>query len=307
MIYHLFLLLILFSSLVNAQENYKNLWNEVQEFEKDNLPKSALKVVNNIYAKAEATKNSPQIIKALFYKSKFSLALEEDAQLKIINQFKKQIDKSSFPTKNVLENVLANLYWQYFNQNRWKFYQRTKTSNKINENDFRTWDLDTLFAEIQSYYQKSLANGLLLQQTDISEFSDILHIAKGSKEYRPTLFDFLAHNALKFYKTSETNITKPAYQFKINNPKMISDATTFSKINLITKDNLSLQLNALKIYQELLNFHLKNNNLKALAMVDLERLNFVNQHATFNDKEQLLLQTLKSTENNYKKHEVAGL
>ncbi|MDO6813097.1 alpha-2-macroglobulin family protein [Tenacibaculum soleae] len=302
-----FLLLILFSSLVNAQDNYKNLWDEVQKFEKDNLPKSALKVVNIIYAKAEATKNSPQIIKALFYKSKFSLTLEEDAQLKIINQFKEQIDKSSFPTKNILENVLANLYWQYFNQNRWKFYQRTKTSNKIDENDFRTWDLDTLFAEIHSYYQKSLANGLLLQQADIYEFSDILHTAKNSKKYRPTLFDFLAHNALKFYKTSETNITKPAYQFKIDSPKLISDAGRFSTINLTSKDAISLQLNALKIYQELLSFHLKNNNLKALATVDLERLNFVNQHATLNNKEQLLLQTLKSAENNYNKHEVAGL
>lgn len=302
-----FLLLILFSSLVNAQENYKTLWNKVQEFEKDNLPKSALKVVNIIYAKAEATKNSPQIIKALFYKSKFSLALEEDAQLKIINQFKKQIDKSSFPTKNVLENVLANLYWQYFNQNRWKFYQRTKTSEKIDENDFRTWDLDTLFAETHSYYQKSLANGLLLQQADIYEFSDVLHTAKNSKEYRPTLFDFLAHNALKFYKTPETNITKPTYQFKIDNPKLISDAGSFSTINLTSKDAISLQLNALKIYQELLSFHLKDNNLKALATVDLERLNFVNQHATFNDKELLLLKTLKSAENNYKKQEIAGL
>ncbi|WBX71882.1 alpha-2-macroglobulin family protein [Tenacibaculum retecalamus] len=302
-----FLLLILFSSIIHAQENYKNLWDEVQKFEKDNLPKSALKVVNIIYAKAEVAKNSPQIIKALFYKSKFSLTLEEDAQLKIINQFKEQIDKSSFPTKNVLENVLANLYWQYFNQNRWKFYQRTKTSEKIDENDFRTWDLDTLFAEIHSYYQKSLANGLLLQQTDVSEFSDILHIAKGSKEYRPTLFDFLAHNALKFYKTSETNITKPAYQFKIDNPKLISDTGSFSTINLTSKDTVSLQLNALKIYQELLSFHLKGNNLKALATVDLERLNFVNQHATFNDKEQLLLRTLKSAENNYKKQEIAGL
>ncbi|WP_275315178.1 MG2 domain-containing protein [Tenacibaculum bernardetii] len=301
------LLLILFSSVIHAQENYKNLWDEVQKFEKDNLPKSALKVVNIIYAKAEATKNSPQIIKALFYKSKFSLTLEEDAQLKIINQFKEQIAKSSFPTKNVLENVLANLYWQYFNQNRWKFYQRTKTSEKINENDFRTWDLDTLFTEIHSYYQKSLANGLLLQQTDVSEFSDILHTAKSSKEYRPTLFDFLAHNALKFYKTPETNITKPAYQFKIDNPKLISDAVSFSTINLTSKDTVSLQLNALKIYQELISFHLKNNNLKALATVDLERLNFVNQHATFNDKHELFLKTLKSTENNYKKQEIAGL
>ena len=301
------LLLILFSSLLNAQENYKNLWKEVEGFEKNNLPKSALKVVNIIYIKAEAAKNSPEIIKALFYKSKFCLTIEEDAQLKIINQFKVHINKSSFPTKNVLENILANLYWQYFNENRWKIYQRTKTSEKINKVDFRTWDLDTLFTEIHTYYQKSLESGLLLQQTDISEFSEILHTAKGSKEYRPTLFDFLAHNALKFYKTSETNITKPAYQFKIDNPKLISDAASFSTINLTSKDTISLQLNALKIYQELINLHLKNNNLKALVTVDLERLNFVNQHATFHDKQQLLLKTLKTAKNSYNKQDVAGL
>ena len=85
------------------------------------------------------------------------------------------------------------------------------------------------FAEIHTYYQKSLENGLLLQQTDIHQFNDILHTSKGSKEYRPTLFDFLAHNALSFYKTSETNITKPAYQFKIDNPELIKDVSIFLK------------------------------------------------------------------------------
>lgn len=303
----LLFMITLFSTTLNAQENYKSLWKQVQEFEKQNLPKSALKVVNTIYAKAEVAQNAPQIIKSLFYKSKFSLTLEEDAQLKIINQFKEHINKSSFPTKNVLENILANLYWQYFKENRWKFYQRTKTSDKVNKNDFRTWDLDTLFAEIHAYYQKSLENGLLLQQTDINKFNDILYTSKDSEKYRPTLFDFLAHNALNFYKTSETNITKPAYQFKIDTKNLISDASAFSKINLKTKDSLSLQFNALKIYQELLNFHLKNGNLDALVDVDLERLNFINQHATFQNKEQLFLQTLKTSEKKYQTNKVSGL
>jgi hypothetical protein len=245
----LLFMITLFSTTLNAQENYRNLWKQVQEFEKQNLPKSALNIVNTIYAKAEVAQNAPQIIKSLFYKSKFSLTLEEDAQLKIINQFKEHINKSSFPTKNVLENILANLYWQYFKENRWKFYQRTKTSDKINQNDFRTWDLDTLFAEIHTYYQKSLENGLLLQQTDINKFNDILYTSKDSEKYRPTLFDFLAHNALSFYKSSETNITKPAYQFKIDAKNLIDDASTFSKINLKTKDAFSLQFNALKIYK----------------------------------------------------------
>ncbi|MCD8399664.1 alpha-2-macroglobulin family protein [Tenacibaculum finnmarkense] len=303
----LLFMITIFSGALNAQENYNGLWEDVAKLEQQNLPKSALKVVETIYAKADVSKNSPQIIKALFYKSKFSLTLEEDAQLKIINQFKIHIDKSSFPTKNVLENVLANLYWQYFNQNKWKFYNRTKTSEKVDTIDFRTWDLDTLFAEIHTHYQKSLENGLLLQQTDIREFSDILYIVQGSKEYRPSLFDFLAHNALDFYKTSETNITKPSYQFKIDNSELIGTAKKFTQLNLVTKDATSLQFNALKIYQELINFHLKNKNLKALATVDLERLNFVNSHAIFNDKQDLFLQTLKSSEEKQQKNATSGL
>lgn len=300
-------MITIFSGALNAQENYNGLWEDVAKFEQQNLPKSALKVVETIYAKADVAKNSSQIIKALFYKSKFSLTLEEDAQLKIINQFKIHIDKSSFPTKNVLENVLANLYWQYFNQNKWKFYNRTKTSEKVDNIDFRTWDLDTLFAEIHTYYQKSLENKTALQQTDIREFKDILYIVQGSKEYRPSLFDFLAHNALDFYKTSETNITKPNYQFKIDNSELIGTAKKFTKIKLVTKDATSLQFNALKIHQELINFHLKNKNLKALATVDLERLNFVNNHAIFNDKQDLFLQTLKSSEEKQQKNATSGL
>ena len=197
--------MILFFSTTNAQENYNDLWEKVQRLEVENLPKSALKIVDDIYAKAEKNNNAPQIVKTLFYKSKFGLVLEEDAQLKIINDFKSHINKSEFPTKNVLENVLANLYWQYFNQNRWKFYQRTKTSKKVDTTDFRTWDLDTLFEEIHTYYKSSLKEKLLLQKVDVHQFKDILHVVKGSKEFRPTLFDFLAHNALQFYKTSENN------------------------------------------------------------------------------------------------------
>ncbi|WP_299012215.1 hypothetical protein [uncultured Polaribacter sp.] len=65
------------------------------------------------------------MIKSLLYQKKFALTLEENAQLKVITNFKKHIAKSNFPTKNVLQNILANLYWQYFTQNRYKFYRRT--------------------------------------------------------------------------------------------------------------------------------------------------------------------------------------
>ena len=241
-------MVLLFSSYTHAQKpTYDQLWLEVEMHELEGLPKSALKVVEQISAQANKDENHPQAIKTMLFKSKFALELEDEAQLKIINDFIQQIEVSSFPVKNILESILADLYWQYFQQNRWRFYNRTKTSEKINENDFRTWDLETLFEEIHIHFQQSLSSGLLLQLEPLEKYSALLTEQKNSKLYRPTIFDFLSHNALDFYKTNETHINKPAYKFEINNLDYISDAKTFSSLNITSEKkfcyNKSIELN----------------------------------------------------------------
>lgn len=306
--YTVFLMIILFANFSQAQtSNYENLWSQVEKFEIDGLPKSALKIVEDIAKQATKDKNEPQLIKTMLYKGKFALVLEEDAQLKIINDFKSEIEKRSFPTKNILQSMLANMFWQYFNQNRWQFYNRTKTEEKVNAIDFRTWDLQTLFNEIHLHYQNSLQNGLMLQLEPLGNYDAILSLKKDSKIYRPTLFDFLNQEALRFYKTNETNITKPAYKFEIDNPEFLGDISTFQSIEISSKDSTSLQLNALKIYQNLIKFHAKDKEPFALADVNIERLKFVNEYGRFSDKESLLLQALKTEAENLKDHEVSGL
>ncbi|TXD46648.1 MG2 domain-containing protein [Polaribacter sp. IC073] len=301
------LLTTFFSLTTNSQNNFEKLWIEVEKLEVDNLPKSALEIVEKIYVKANKEENSPQIIKALFYKSKFSLILEEDAQLKVIHQFKHHISKSKFPTKNVLENVLANLYWQYFTQHKYQFYNRTATKNKVNSGDFRTWDLNTLFKEIQYYFNASLANESKLQKITIGAFQEILQLQKENKTYSPTLYDFLANNALNFYKSSETSIVRPSYKFTIDHVDYINNASIFSTIKITSKDRISLQLNALKTYQKLIKFHIKEGNKNALAAVDLERLHFVKNNATIRNKEELFLKTLENARKNNIDHESSGL
>ncbi|MGK0252960.1 MAG: hypothetical protein ACI9OE_000416 [Mariniflexile sp.] len=303
-----FLTIILLSNFSNGQNlEYNALWKTAEQHEVEGLPKSALKVVEQIYLLAKKDENAPQLIKTMLFKSKFALGLEEDAQLKIINDFKSEIANSTFPSKNMLESILANLYWHYFNQNRWQFYNRTKTENKVDIEDFRTWDLQTLFAEIDVHYKNSLQNGLMLQLEPLNTYDALLNLQKDSKIYRPMLFDFLNHNALDFYKSSETTITKPAYKFEIDNPEFLGDAFTFSKLKIASKDSTSLQLNALKIYQNLIQFHLKDKDPFALADVNIERLQFANQYATFSDKESILLMALKIESDILKQHEVSGL
>ncbi|WP_223032939.1 alpha-2-macroglobulin family protein [Hanstruepera marina] len=287
--------------------SYDKLWKQVDKLESEGLPKSALELVEQISQQAKTEQNEPQYIKSLLFKSKYALILEEDAQLTIINDFKAQIANSQAPTQNVLENMLATMYWQYFQQNRWKFYNRTNTSEKVDETDFRTWDLETLFAEIQLHYQNSLQNGLILQQTKLEDYAVIINEQKNSKQFRPSLFDLLAHNALEFFKTDENSITKPAYKFEIDNLDYLSDANAFSRLKLSSKDSTSLQLQALKIYQDLIQFHLKNSSPEALVDVDINRLQFVSQHATFSNKEDVLLQTLKASRNFYGSQPVSGL
>ncbi len=307
------LAIVLFSTISYAQQRYDNyfkLWEEVQQFETNKLPKSALVVVERIYAKAKNEGNSPQITKVLLYKSKYALILEEDAQLNIINSFKNEISTAEFPTKNILESVLANLYWQYFQQNRYKFYNRTKTTEKVDVADFRTWDLQTLFKEIHHHFQSSLRNGLVSQQTDLLKFNAILELQKDSKKYRPTLFDFLSHNALDFYKTSETSISSPAYKFELTKDDFFAHIKFSGDKSYrfqTEKDSLSLQLNALKIYQNLIAFHKRNNNSDALVTVVLERLKFVKKHATFSDKDDLFLTMLKELKEAHKSAEASTL
>ncbi|QNK77587.1 alpha-2-macroglobulin [Winogradskyella sp. PAMC22761] len=291
--YIILLMIICFAFFSNAQNKEENQWKEVDQLEKKGLTKSASDLVETIYNNALEENNKKQRIKALLYTSKYMLVLEEDAQFNIVNRFKNEINRiNDTTTKQLLENMLATMYWQYYRDNRHQFYNRSKTTNKTSA-DFRTWDLETLFNEIHTYYQHSLQNDLLLQKAPLTDYSTLLNEVKNSKEYRPTLYDLLSHNALKFYKTDENGITQPANKFTIDNDAFIADSKIFTTVNLASKDTLSLQRNALKIYQNLLQFHSKNSTSKAYITVDIERLNFVFKHATFKNKEELLLKSLK--------------
>ena len=106
-------LLIIFCAMISQAQNnsYSKLWDKVEAFEVEGLPKSALTIISEIETLAKKDNNQKQLIKTLLFKSKFALILEEDAQLSVITGFKEAISKSKSPEKNVLQNMLATLYY----------------------------------------------------------------------------------------------------------------------------------------------------------------------------------------------------
>ena len=114
-----------------------------------------------------------------------------------------------------MEAVLANWYWQYFQHNRWRFMNRTATAVPPGK-DFTTWDLPRLFAEIGKHYTTALSAGDTLKQIPIAQYNDLLEKGTLPDAYRPTLYDFVVHEALAFYSSGEQAAAQPEDAFELS-------------------------------------------------------------------------------------------
>src|SRR5690606_32412568 len=182
--------------------------------------------------------NDPQIIKALLFKMTLQQNIEENASENSITQFEEEITGQKGAAKSILQSITAQMYWNYFQQNRYKFYSRTNTVN-FDKKDIATWTLDDLHQKISALYLASLKENDLLKKTLLSTFDPI--ILKGNVRYlRPTLFDLLAHRALDYFKNDERNISRPAYAFEINDAKAFAPLNEFIQHPFKTEDTASL-------------------------------------------------------------------
>ncbi len=278
--------------------NYEPLWQDVQKAENEGLPETALKKVNEIYAKAKTDKNDGQAIKALIHQIKFADYKEDNVLAQNILKVEKELQTTSGTAKLVLHSMLGEMYWRYYQNNRWKFADRSKTVN-IQLDDIETFSLDKIIEVTMEHYVASCQLSVDSKNNELrtSNFEPILNQGntKG-KNLRPTLFDFLVHRALDFFKSEEPDVTKPAYAFTVNQEDFLGNAETFAKLKIETKDSLSTKFYALTLLQELTKFHLADKTPDALVEVDLERLEFVKQYATFPTKSDLYLKALISLE-----------
>src|SRR5437868_11008654 len=130
--------LIALHTLAQSQPDYKKNWKKVQALEDKGLPKSALAEVMNIYKMATKDNNEPQVIKTYIYQIKYRSQIEEDNQEKNIAFVDSLIQKTKAPAKNVLQSIQADMYWNYLEDNRWKFNERTRLADDRSK-DIATW------------------------------------------------------------------------------------------------------------------------------------------------------------------------
>ena len=272
---------------------YKELWFTVDSLINIGQPKTALEAVLVIYEKAKTENNSPEFIKSVLYKMRLKAAFEENHFVKSIAELEAEIKATKGSQKAILQSILAETYWNYYNQNSWKIHQRSETIN-FDKKDIETWTIKDLVNATVKNYNSSLKNAAELQKISLKNFDLIIDPQQNSKKYRPTLYDLLAHRAVDFFSNTVPGITRPADKFDINSEDYFLPWQDFIKIKINSKDTMSLEYYAIRILKDLMKFHAEQNDVAPLVDVDLKRLQFVKSKSSIEIKDSLYLKALLS-------------
>jgi len=262
----------------------KSGWEGVQEAINKGLPKTAIEKLKPIIEKAKNEKDYPEAIKAIAMKISLEGNIQGNRPEEKIVRLEQEIENAPAEMKPMMQSILANWYWHFFQQNRWRFMQRTQTSDPVSD-DIETWDLARILEEISMHFDKALENEPQLKSTPIDAYDKLLEKGNAPDNLRPTLWDFVVYDALDFYQAGEQAGSRAEDAFDL-----MADSPVFSSVDEFlawqpqTEDKSSATLKAISLYQRLLAFHKDDDDRSAFRDADLARLVFGNNQAFGEEK-----------------------
>ena len=281
-------------------------WKKVTEAIQKGLPKTAIKELEPIVNETIKEKAYAEAIKAISLKIALEGNIQGNKPEEKIVRLQAEIAKTPQEMRPVMEAVLAHWYWQYFQQNRWRFMNRTATATPPGDN-ILTWDLARIFAEIDKHFSAALAGEAQLKTIPIAQYNDLLVKGTMPDSYRPTLFDFLAFEALNFYSSAEQAGARPedAFELAADSP-IFSAAEDFLAWDVKTSDVESQTVRAIRLYQKILKFHQGDKDPSAFLDACLERLQFGHNKAVGEEKNTRYKAALKRFAGTYGDHELSA-
>ena len=300
------LLLLAVAGHLSAAESRDSLWDHVDEAIQKGLPRTAQTILDQIIPGALEDQAYAEATKAICLKISLEGQIQGGKAEEQIVLLETEIANAPEEIKPVAEAILAYWYWQYFRQNSWRFIQRTQTAEPPGA-DITTWDLPRILAEIDRHFTLALGAEQELKAIPIDNWDDLLEKGTVPDSYRPTLYDFLAFEALSFYSAGEQAGTIPQDAFEI-----MADSPIFGTVAEFlawqpeTSNTDSAGLKAIGLYQELLAFHQDDSDKSAFIDADLNRLMFGNNHALGPEKTALYIAALERFVDLWSDHEIAA-
>lgn len=299
-------LLLSFLAAPDGVENRKDHWKKVDEAIGKGLSKTAIEHLKPIIRGAMSDGAHAEAVKAIAQKIVLEGNIQGNKPEEKISRMRIELAKAPKEMVPVMEAILAHWYWHYFQQNRWRFMRRTATAEPPGE-DFTTWDLPRLFAEIDKHFTAALSAEAILKETPVSEFDALLVKGNMPDTYRPTMFDFLAYDALAFYTAGEQAAARSQDAFDLLAASPIfAPVEDFRTWEIKTTDERSPAVKAIRLYQNLLKTHQNDDDRSAFLDANLYRLRFGHNKAFGEEKKPRYIAALKRFIDRAGDHKIAA-
>lgn len=224
-------------------------------------------------AEALAARDYPKALSSIINMSLAQSAISADRLPAQIDRIEKLRDESSDPAfKALLNSLLARIYSDVYNDDRWKYDGRDLPLTPLPE-DYTLWSGEQFKHHIASLVNLSLADADALKKIPLREWAGPVAVDNASLVYYPTLYDFIASSAI-----DRLEICLPNDWFLSFGLLTRSDVYVTRRLNASSPEIAKI----LSLYADLLRFH--ENDVAPFIHTDIARIDFVADHVYADDE-----------------------
>ena len=165
--------------------------------------------------------------------------------------------------KSLLTLYLADIYRGLYNSNRWVYDQRRIPPTPLPE-DYHLWSGEQFCEVIKRHVEDAVDLAEATKTVPIGKYGNVIEIDKGSKEFYPSVYDFVAYKSISLLN----GLSQEDMIFSIGllTPYDVYIQEKFTYQSDIARDILQL-------YQSLLKLH--KSEPAPFIMADIERIRFI--------------------------------
>ena len=194
-------------SIAGKSDDYVKLWKKVSTYELADKPQSVIGTCNEIYARAKAENNNPQMLKAFVKRMDYRQRIEEDSAIVDIHQMEQwQLNESQPVFKSILGYFLAKSYMDHqslfpeikedsmIRKSLRLIRSSTVNQRALAEESTKTWGDIIVQGRKSNYFAHDVYHLLVHSGIDLFDNYNQSYVRKGIKK--------MFHEALLFYRSA---------------------------------------------------------------------------------------------------------
>ncbi|MCI7069968.1 MAG: MG2 domain-containing protein [Bacteroides pyogenes] len=248
----LLLMLGIMGKPVLRAQTFDGLWKQVQEAEEKSLPKTVIRLTDEIFRKGEREKNTPQMLKAYMWRMKYKEELSPDSFYVGLKGLEAWAENAGSPAdRSVLHSLIADIYSDYAGRNAWQLGQRQEIAvERPATDDIREWPANIFVQKVREHVQAAIGDSLSLLRTSTGSYLPFVVQGETSEYFHHDLYHLLASRGIR----------------------SLREIKEVDRSGKVKRDIAS-------IYEKMTNTYRKRGDKEGYVLVKLERLKWENDEA----------------------------